>query len=211
MSNKPALLPISVEVLSSKPGNDTSVVDRALPSGTKLYTRAPADSAVAWRDPSNIEPAQGCTYSRETAEKWPHLFSQPLYATPPLAVGAITEDMLDRMAQAFSAPSPMVDDELGNPVHQREILKARLRAAFEAIADNGSPPNKIQTDHRYVAGALAMREKIFRAISMSSRKTDLEIAAHVRVNVKPPTPAESVQWDSDAKALLAESNPEIPA
>lgn len=43
-----------------------------------LREQAPA----AWVNPSYAEPAQGCTYSREDHERWPHIYSQPLYAHP---------------------------------------------------------------------------------------------------------------------------------
>ena len=37
---------------------------------------------VAWRDPSNSEPGQGCTYDKDVAAKWPHIYKQPLFAAP---------------------------------------------------------------------------------------------------------------------------------
>jgi hypothetical protein len=40
----------------------------------------PKGAAVAWRDPSNVEPGQGCTYDKSVADKWPHIYRQPLYA-----------------------------------------------------------------------------------------------------------------------------------
>jgi hypothetical protein len=39
---------------------------------------------VAWRDPKNINPGQGCTYDLAAHIRWPHIYSQPLYAAPPL-------------------------------------------------------------------------------------------------------------------------------
>jgi len=55
----------------------------------------PMQEPVAWRDPTNIDPGQGCTYKKEWREKWPHIYRQALYTTPPAAqrpwVG-LTED-----------------------------------------------------------------------------------------------------------------------
>ena len=42
----------------------------------------PEPEPVVWRDPSNSNPGQGCTYDKATHEQWPHIFSQPLYAGP---------------------------------------------------------------------------------------------------------------------------------
>jgi hypothetical protein len=42
----------------------------------------PVQQPVAWRDPKNHDPGQGCTYSSNIANKWPHIYSQPLYASP---------------------------------------------------------------------------------------------------------------------------------
>ena len=42
----------------------------------------PVQEPVAWRDQNNFDPGQGCTYSNVAAAKWPHIFSQPLYAAP---------------------------------------------------------------------------------------------------------------------------------
>ena len=46
----------------------------------------PADAAsmqmpepAAWRDPTNLQPSQGCTYMRAIHEKWPHIYREPLY------------------------------------------------------------------------------------------------------------------------------------
>jgi len=45
----------------------------------------PEQEPVAWRDPTNIDPGQGCTYKKEWREKWPHIYRQALYTTPPAA------------------------------------------------------------------------------------------------------------------------------
>ena len=37
---------------------------------------------VAWRDPTNSDPGQGCTYDKAVHEKWPHIYKQPLYTAP---------------------------------------------------------------------------------------------------------------------------------
>lgn len=48
-----------------------------------LYTSPPAQQEpVAWRDPKNIDPGQGCTYDKAKHEKWPHIYTQPLYPSP---------------------------------------------------------------------------------------------------------------------------------
>jgi len=38
---------------------------------------------VAWRDPSNSDPGQGCTYDKAVHEKWPHIYRQPLCVATP--------------------------------------------------------------------------------------------------------------------------------
>ena len=45
----------------------------------------PEQEPVAWRDPTNIDPGQGCTYTKERREKWPHIYRQALYTAPPAA------------------------------------------------------------------------------------------------------------------------------
>lgn len=52
-----------------------------------LYTApTPAEAApvkfpepVAWRDPKNFLPSQGCTYEKSTAKKWAHIYTEALY------------------------------------------------------------------------------------------------------------------------------------
>lgn len=34
---------------------------------------------VAWRDPKNILPSQGCTYEESIAKRWAHIYTEPLY------------------------------------------------------------------------------------------------------------------------------------
>lgn len=58
----------------------------------------PEQEPVAWRDPTNIDPGQGCTYSKERREKWPHIYMQALYTAPPAAQRPwveLTEEDLD--------------------------------------------------------------------------------------------------------------------
>lgn len=38
---------------------------------------------VAWRDPSNLDPSQSVTFLKERHLRWPHIYSQPLYALTP--------------------------------------------------------------------------------------------------------------------------------
>ena len=64
-----------------------------------------------------------------------------------------------------------------------------------------------ETKVAYLAGALAMQEKIARAVEMSPRKSDQQVAGHIRTNIKPVTVDQAKQWDDDARALLAE--PEV--
>ena len=52
---------------------------------------------VAWVNPSYAEPAQGCTYSREDHERWPHIYSQPLYAHPVPARELTDEEILNAL------------------------------------------------------------------------------------------------------------------
>lgn len=37
---------------------------------------------VAWMDPTNRDPGQSVTFHKEKADKWPHIYKQPLYAGP---------------------------------------------------------------------------------------------------------------------------------
>ena len=69
------------------------IIDRAMPFpvGKQIITALrkalaqPEQEPVAWRDPTNIDPGQGCTYTKERREKWPHIYRQALYTTPPAA------------------------------------------------------------------------------------------------------------------------------
>lgn len=40
---------------------------------------------VGWRDPSNSEPGQGCTYDKDDHTRWSHVYSQALYTAEALA------------------------------------------------------------------------------------------------------------------------------
>ncbi len=62
-------------------------------------------------------------------------------------------------------------------------------------------PKRGKTARDYLAGALAMQEKIARAVSMSPRKHDQEVAAHIRLNIKPPTATECAQYANASHRL----------
>jgi len=78
-----------------------------LSPGVLLYTTPPAaqpeQEPVAWRDPTNIDPGQGCTYTKERREKWPHIYRQALYTAPPAAqrtwVGLTDDDRFEIAAE----------------------------------------------------------------------------------------------------------------
>jgi len=61
---------------------------------------------VAWRDPSNSDPGQGCTYDKAVHEKWPHIYRQPLtIATPkPQSSGGEVWIQPDHLQKARVAP-----------------------------------------------------------------------------------------------------------
>jgi hypothetical protein len=63
----------------------------------------------AWRDPTNCDPAQSVTFTKSIAEKWPHVFSMPLYAEPQEAkcnegsvpAGQCIEELFQRQQAGF--------------------------------------------------------------------------------------------------------------
>lgn len=62
------------------------------------------------------------------------------------------------------------------------------------------PADQDAVDAAYIAGALAMREKVARALEVSPRKVIYELAEHVRNKIKPPSVDECRQWDRPALA-----------
>ena len=81
----------------TKHGNcDYAWIDGTIKKCTAALAQ-PEQEPVAWRDPTNIDPGQGCTYSKERREKWPHIYRQALYTAPPAAqrpwVGLTPEEM----------------------------------------------------------------------------------------------------------------------
>ncbi len=73
------------EVLTTAYGSPEWTMDdvraaRAIESATleALSGREP----VAWRDPTNTNPGQGCTYDKATQAQWPHIYREPLYLHP---------------------------------------------------------------------------------------------------------------------------------
>lgn len=59
----------------------------------------------------------------------------------------------------------------------------------------------------YLAGALAMREKIARALETSPRKAIYECATRVRNNVKPVSQQEAERFLPEARLALREDKP----
>ncbi len=55
-----------------------NVLDEARAALASTDSKPP--EPVAWRDPTNTEPGQSVTFDRKRAEKWPHIFKEPLYA-----------------------------------------------------------------------------------------------------------------------------------
>lgn len=53
---------------------------------------------------------------------------------------------------------------------------------------------KNELEAAYLAGALAMREKIARCIAMNPQRRIYEIAEHIRKNIKPPSSKECSQF-----------------
>ena len=108
------------------------IIDRAMPFpvGKQIITALrkalaqPEQEPVAWRDPTNIDPGQGCTYTKERREKWPHIYRQALYTAPPAAqpeptpwrdivVVALVREGIDKhrareLADHFAAQRPWV-------------------------------------------------------------------------------------------------------
>lgn len=44
-----------------------------------LAGNKPRSEPVAWYDPTNRDPGQSVTFSKEEAEKWPHIFKEALF------------------------------------------------------------------------------------------------------------------------------------
>ena len=76
-------------------------------------------------------------------------------------------------------------------------LDAAIEIARAALAEQ--PPEECVA---YVAGALAMREKIARCVAMNPRKIIYDIAVDIRENIGPPSSEQAKQWDEDARALI---------
>lgn len=68
-----------------------------LATSTEIVAKAaaPQGEPVAWRDPTNTDPGQGCTYDKAKRNNWPHLYAQPLYAAQPSAWISCDERMPD--------------------------------------------------------------------------------------------------------------------
>ena len=57
-----------------------------------------AQVPVAWRDPTNMNPGQSVTFDRTKREKWPHIYSRPLFAAPvPAADAELTDEQIDTL------------------------------------------------------------------------------------------------------------------
>jgi Lar family restriction alleviation protein len=102
--------------------------------------------AVAWRDPSNTEPGQAVTFSKAYAEKWPHIYKQPLYTTPqPTAPAERVDALCDAAyvagAQAgFNAAASDDPDALSKLVASRSGYIEVLRASAPARAAEATQP-----------------------------------------------------------------------
>lgn len=87
------------QVLSSRAGNDTSTIDKALPEGTMLYTASPAPAnvePVAWmwsnrKHPSEVTLVRPEDDDKAEAAQWSGWSYKALYAVPPAPVSVPDE------------------------------------------------------------------------------------------------------------------------
>ena len=99
----------------------------------------PVQEPVAWRDQNNFDPGQGCTYSNVAAAKWPHIFSQPLYAAPqqrrPL-VDDIVRPLIDDTSEVFCANGPETPQVVRDVI---EYVQSWLEVYFDKRGITGEP------------------------------------------------------------------------
>ncbi|MEA4621270.1 hypothetical protein VBQ65_23945 [Klebsiella pneumoniae] len=90
------------EVLSNRPGNDTSAIDRALPVGTQLYRHAP---------PAPVVPETA--HSSVVAEQLAHVLSDMKVTDHQRAVISCAVDRLNNVAQLLQlSPSALLVPEI---------------------------------------------------------------------------------------------------
>jgi hypothetical protein len=85
---------------------------------------AAAGQPVAWRDPTNFNPGQAITFDSEVAQKWPHIYKQPLYAA---AQAAQPANEARPVALALQAENERLRTEL-------QIAQAAADAAVKRMA-----------------------------------------------------------------------------
>ena len=86
---------------------------------------------VAWRDPSNTDPGQGCTYVPAVRDKWPHIFTQPLYTTPPAQQPLTIERLRDALVASRVIDPGAVEDPDN---YDDGVMFGRIEALFRRIA-----------------------------------------------------------------------------
>jgi hypothetical protein len=111
---------------------------------------------VAWRDPTNVKPGQGCTYEREVANKWPHIYSQPLYAHPQPAKREPLGDEQDRaLCEAYCNTAsdeyfnarPQLDSQANRRIFYAGHRKAWIGwQAAHGITKDTPKPRKASAD-----------------------------------------------------------------
>ena len=91
---------------------------------------------AGWRDPTNLQPSQGCTYMRAIHEKWPHIYREPLYTEQQvramLAIGGQTQADTRAKLVAHHACKP---DMLVNGGALKLALNVLRRAGKNEVAD----------------------------------------------------------------------------
>lgn len=94
----------------------------------------------AWRDPTNGDPGQAVTFQKGVAEKWPHIFSMPLFAKPqankatkfyaPKGWRLMPEKMSAAMINAWSGGPTVSSDEVAYRTSWQEAWKRVVDAAM---------------------------------------------------------------------------------
>ncbi|MDH1765115.1 hypothetical protein N5D37_05255 [Comamonas aquatica] len=99
----------------------------ALASAPQPPEAAPVElpEPVAWRDPKNILPSQGCTYEKSTAKKWAHIYTEALYTE---------QQVRDLLAAAKVERDPLTDSEIESATGAKQGTPLFLAAKGFAIA-----------------------------------------------------------------------------
>lgn len=191
-------------------------LDSALEAARAALAERPAQGeAVAWHKfPDELPPPDteclvelpflGGTY--RAVDRWELQHEAPLeWSSATVAIGMGWSDYGDDVLRWIpidkitAPPAPAVSDgPLNRPI------SGSIAPGFQA-----PPAPAVPDDVAYIAGALAMREKIARCIAMNPRRAIYEIAEHIRENIGPPSAEQAKQWDGDARAMLA-SESEVP-